>query len=53
MASYRISQDIASARQQLYIDNLVTLVSVRSQQSFVERLDLTDIDYMIQYNTVH
>ena len=46
-AIYRIPQDSTSAEQQVYIDNLVCIVFMRSQQSFIEQLDFTDIDCMM------
>ena len=42
-----------TVEQQADIENLRTLMSVRSEQSFIEGFDNTDIDCMIQYITGH
>ena len=39
-------------RTACYIDKLVNLVSVRSQQSLIEQFDLIDINCMIQYRYI-
>ena len=42
-----------TVKQQADIENLRNLMYVRSEQSFIEGFDDTDIDCMIQYITGH
>ena len=42
-----------TVKQQADIENLRNLMFVRSEQSFIEGFDDTDIDCMIQYITGH
>ena len=48
-----VPQSKITVEQQADIENLHNLMFVRSEQSFIEGFDNTDIDCMIQYITGH
>ena len=48
-----VPQSKITVEQQADIENLRNLMFVRSEQSFIEGFDNTDIDCMIQYITGH
>ena len=48
-----VPQSKITVEQQADIENLHNLMFVRSEQSFIEGLDNTDIDCMIQHITGH
>ena len=48
-----VPQSKSTVEQQADIENLRNLMFVRSEQSFIEGFDNTDIECMIQYITEH
>ena len=49
----QVPQNRITIEQQADIENLRNLMFVRSEQSFIENFDNTEIDCMIQYITGH
>ena len=49
----QVPRSVITVKQQADNENLRNLMFVRSEQSFIEGIDDTDIDCMIQYITGH